>query len=51
MFDQPVDHAWREYRAVLKSERMDNEDIAIAQEAFKAGWAAAKDEYETENNL
>lgn len=39
MFDNPVDHAWRAYRTILKNEGAEPEQLAIAQEAFKAGWS------------
>lgn len=34
-----MDEAWRAHRKLLKSEGLDQEQISIAQESFKDGWA------------
>jgi hypothetical protein len=36
--NQPVDIAWRAYRALLKQEGLDSEAMWIAQQSYKDGW-------------
>lgn len=44
-FNQLVDIAWRKYRALLKAEGADQEQLSFAQEAFKEGWREAEVEF------
>jgi hypothetical protein len=37
-FNQPIDHAWRKYRAILKDEGLSPSEMYLLQEAFKQGW-------------
>jgi hypothetical protein len=38
-FATPMDEAWKSYRKILKTEGLNPEEMSIAQQSFKDGWA------------